>query len=169
MPMRSERAKPVRVDTPRAPAAKGSHTTHRLSVPTLRTVTDRLLRGLRQVLLTEPYSAREVRARLREDAAPIDSRTAAVHAAAARTGAWTRLLPKDASRESRLGLAASRLPTVVFWYRQGISAEEIGRRLTPFGEGCYGERAIDSACALIADLLNGKAACVGDQTRDERR
>src|SRR5438552_8917533 len=70
-----------------------------------------------------------------------DPRTAAVHAAAAEVGAWMRSLPGDAAREHRLGLAATRLPSVVFWYRQGLSSEEIGRRLTPFGCSSYGDRA----------------------------
>jgi len=78
----------------------------------------------------------------------------AVHAAAAEVGAWTHLLPSTARSEKELGLAASRLPAVVFWYRQGLSSYEIGRRLTPFGEASYGDRAIDAACALIARLLN---------------
>src|SRR5216684_4367162 len=103
----------------------------------------------------EPYSPREVRARLVDETSQADPRTAAVHAAAAQVGAWMRLLPGDAAREHRLGLAASRLPSVVFWYRQGLSSEEIGRRLTPFGCRCYGDRAINAACTLIAALLNG--------------
>jgi hypothetical protein len=65
-----------------------------------------------------------------------------------------RLLPENASRENCLGLAAARLPSVVFWFQRGASAEDIGRRLTPFGEACYGNRAIDAACALIAERLN---------------
>jgi hypothetical protein len=103
------------------------------------------------------YSPTEVRARLREDGSGSDPRTAAVHAAAAAIGAWMYLLPAEASREHHLGLAAARLPSVVFWYRHGLSAEEIGRRLTPFGCGCYGDRAIDAACALIAAHLNSAA------------
>jgi hypothetical protein len=114
-----------------------------------------LLGGLRQAA---PYSPREVRTRLRDRTVRDDPRTAAVQAAAAEVGAWMRLLPPDATREHRLGLAAGRLPTVVFWYRQGLSAEEIGRRLTPFGERCYGDRAIDAACTLIAALLNTERA-----------
>ena len=116
-----------------------------------RALSGSLLRGLRSI---EPYSPREVRARLLEDLSRGDARTAAVHAAAAETGAWMRLLPNDACREHRLGLAASRLPSVVFWHRQGLSAEVIGQRLTPFGERCYGDRAIDAACGVIAALLN---------------
>jgi len=119
----------------------------------------RLLAGdiLRQVRSHAPYSPDEVRARLRQSPSPTDPRIAVVHAAAAEIGAWVHLLPPDAHREEYLGLAASRLPTVVFWYCQGMSAREIGRRLTPFGESCYGDRAIDAACALIAEALNRRA------------
>ncbi len=100
------------------------------------------------------YGSHEVRLRLRPGSSLSGSRTVAVQAAAAEVGAWMRLLPRDAAREHRLGLAAGRLPSVVFWYREGLSAEEIGRRLTPLGESCYGDRAIDAACTLIAALLN---------------
>ena len=116
-----------------------------------RRLSGSLVRGLRSI---QPYGPREVRARLLEDVSRGNPRTAAVHAAAADIAAWTRLLPNDASREHRLGLAASRLPSVVFWHRQGLSAEVIGQRLTPFGERCYGDRAIDAACGMIAALLN---------------
>ena len=121
------------------------------SLQVLRALSGRLLHGLRS---SQPYSPREVRARLLEDRALGDPRTVAVHAAAAEVGAWMRRLPNDACREHRLGLAASRLPSVVFWHRQGLSAEVIGQRLTPFGESCYGDRAIDAACEVIAALLN---------------
>lgn len=114
-----------------------------------------LVRGLRHF---EPYSPREVRARLLDNPSQGDLRTAAVHAAAAEIGAWMRLLSNDATREHRLGRAASKLPSVVFWHGHGVSAEEIGRRLTPFGEQCYGDRAIDAACTAIAALLNSGAA-----------
>jgi hypothetical protein len=77
-----------------------------------------------------------------------------VQVAAAQVGNWMQLLPTDAAREHNLGLAAGRLPSVVFWFRAGLSAEQIGRRLTPLGESCYGDRAINAACALIAALLN---------------
>jgi hypothetical protein len=100
----------------------------------------------------QSYSPREVRARL-VDHEHEDPRTAAVHAAAAEVGAWMRLL-SNATREHCLGRAASRLPSVIFWHGHGLSAEEIGRRLTPFGEQCYGDRAIDAACTAIAALLN---------------
>jgi hypothetical protein len=114
----------------------------------------KVLRGLRSRARHAAYSPTEVRLRLRLDPADGNPRTQAVHAAAANIGAWTVLMPPDADRETRLSLAAARLPSVVFWYRQGLSPEEIGRRLTPFGDSTYGERAINAACALIARLLN---------------
>jgi hypothetical protein len=100
------------------------------------------------------YSSKEVRLRLQTGGLG-GPRTTAVQSAAAQVGGWMGLLPSDASREHNLGLAAARLPSVVFWFREGLSAEQIGRRLTPLGESCYGDRAIDAACSLIAALLNG--------------
>ncbi|MBV9327406.1 MAG: hypothetical protein JO352_27000 [Chloroflexi bacterium] len=97
------------------------------------------------------YTPAEVRQRLQVDHAD-DPRTAAVHAAAARVGVWSSLLrPQDAFD---LGRAADRLPTVVYWYRQGVSAGEIGRRLSPFGGAWDANRALDTAARLIAEVLN---------------
>jgi hypothetical protein len=97
------------------------------------------------------FTAQEVRQRLQLDC-PDDPRTAAVHAAAARTSLWSSRLPRRISFE--LGRAAHRLPTIVYWYRQGVPAHEIGRRLSPFGGAWDADRALDVAAALIADLLN---------------
>src|SRR5260370_32953918 len=94
----------------------------------LLTLSESLFRALGQA---EPYSPREVRARLVDEASQADPRTAAVHAAAAEVGAWMRLLPGDAAREHRLRLAASRLPRGVFWSRQGVSTEEHWRGPIP--------------------------------------
>src|ERR1051326_6859798 len=120
----------------------------------LLSVPGTLVRGMHLNRPFRPFSPAEVRSRLRIDAKDGDPRTLLVHAAAAEIGAWTHLLPPSARSERRLGLAASRLPSVVFWYRHGLSSYEIGRRLTPFGEASYGDRAIDAACALIAHRLN---------------
>jgi hypothetical protein len=99
-----------------------------------------------------PFTAEEVRQRLQVDC-PEEPRTAAVHAAAARTSLWSSRLPKRVSFD--LGRAANRLPTIVCWYRQGVPAHEIGRRLSPFGGAWDADRALDVAATLIADLLNG--------------
>jgi hypothetical protein len=81
-----------------------------------------------------------------------DERTAAVHAAAARTSVWSSRLPDRLA--FNLGRSAHRLPTVVYWHRQGIQPDEIGRRLSPFGTEWDADRALDAATSLIADVLN---------------
>ncbi len=99
----------------------------------------------------QSFTAEEVRQRLRlVDKAC--ARTAAVHAAAARTAIWSSLLPDNIARD--LGPAGHRLPTVVFWHSQGISLDDIGRRLSPFGGAWDADRAIAAASALIAYVLN---------------
>jgi hypothetical protein len=97
------------------------------------------------------FTPKEVRERLRIQIAA-DPRTAAVHAAAARTADWAEHVPDRMASE--LGRAAHRLPTIVYWYRQGVPASEIGRRLSPFGGAWDGDRAVDVASMLIARALN---------------
>ena len=99
----------------------------------------------------QPYSPEEVRLRLQKDELA-DPRTAAVHAAAARTALWSCLVSDKLA--SDLGPAAKRLPTIVLWYRQGVSAHEIGRRLSPFGGAWDADHALAVAAALIAYILN---------------
>jgi hypothetical protein len=97
------------------------------------------------------FTQEEVRRRLRAgDTACV--RTAAVHAAAARTAVWSALLPDNIARD--LGAAARKLPSVVFWHSQGISLEDIGRRISPLGGAWDADRALDTASALIAYVLN---------------
>jgi len=98
------------------------------------------------------FSPEEVRQRLRADLSA-DPRTRAVHAAAARTAVWSSRLPDRVAFD--LGRAAHRLPTVVFWYCQGVPELEIGRRLSPFGGEWDAERALMVAATLIANALNG--------------
>ena len=98
------------------------------------------------------YSAQEVLDRLQRDQPDGDARTLAVHTVTAMTGVWCTELPDRLILD--LGRAASRLPTVVFWYRQGLSAQEIGRRLSPFGTSWDAERALSAAATLIAQALN---------------
>jgi hypothetical protein len=112
--------------------------------------------GLRRLLgklprTTPDYSPEEVRLRLQQEELS-DPRTAAVHAAAARTGLWSSLASDQVAAE--LGRAATRLPSVVYWYRQGVSAHEIGRRLSPFGGAWDADHALAVAAALIAYVLN---------------
>ena len=106
---------------------------------------------LRLLAPRNTYTAREVRQRLLTD---VDDspRTAQVHAAAERTGVWASALSDSLALD--LGRAGTRLPTIVFWYRQGVPACEIGRRLSPFGSAWDADRALDVAATLIAQALN---------------
>ena len=97
------------------------------------------------------FTAQEVRQRLQVGTAH-DERTHAVHAAAARTAVWSSQLSDRLTFD--LGRAASRLPSVVYWYRQGMSLPDIGRRLSPFGTDWDANRALDAAATLIAQSLN---------------
>jgi hypothetical protein len=116
----------------------------------------RVNQGLRRLLglfprTAQPYSPEEVRLRLQTDELA-DPRTAAVHAAAARTAMWSGLVSDELAAD--LGPAAKRLPTIVLWYRQGVSPHEIGRRLSPFGGAWDADHALAVAAALIAYILN---------------
>ena len=116
----------------------------------------RVNQGLRRLLgifprTTQTYSPEEVRRRLQKDTLG-DPRTAAVHAAAARTALWSGLVSDKVAAD--LGPAANRLPTIVLWYCQGVSPHEIGRRLSPFGGAWDADHALAVAAALIAYILN---------------
>src|SRR5947208_4346479 len=104
----------------------------------------------RLLALRTSFTAQEVLSRLRLEVG--DPRTEAVHTAAARTSIWAGLLSDKVARD--LGRAANRLPTVVFWYCQGLTPHELGRRLSPFGGAWDAERALGVAALLIAELLN---------------
>ncbi len=106
---------------------------------------------LRRPERSAAFSAEEVKARLHDDPRA-EPRTAVVHAAAREVSGWTDLLSR--SDEFVLGRTASRLPTVIFWYQRGLSTEEIGQRLGPFGGSWDGERALAVASRLIATHLN---------------
>ena len=72
---------------------------------------------------------------------------------AARPSAWTDRLGRRQAWE--LGRLADRLPSIVSLYARGTPIEEIGRR-----EGCLTtytvERALDVACACIAEVLSSR-------------
>jgi hypothetical protein len=105
----------------------------------------------RLLLQRNSFTAAEVRQRLRLTS-PGEARTAAVHTAAAMTGIWSSLLPDRLAFD--LGRSATRLPTVVYWYSQGVPLHEIGRRLSPFGGVWDADRALDVASGLIAHAMN---------------
>lgn len=97
------------------------------------------------------YTPEEVRLRLQLDDTG-HPRTAAVHAAAAHCSLWSTLLSEKVALD--LGRSAARLPTIVYWYRQGIPPHEIGRRLSRFGGAWDADRAFGIASELIARALN---------------
>jgi hypothetical protein len=97
------------------------------------------------------FTAREVLQRLKADRVD-DPRTVAVLAAAAQISVWSSLLSQRMAVD--LGRAAHRLPTVVYWYREGVALGEIGRRLSPLGSDWDANRALDAAALLIAESLN---------------
>ncbi|HEY0582722.1 MAG TPA: hypothetical protein VGE94_11110 [Chloroflexota bacterium] len=97
------------------------------------------------------FTPEEVRQRLRSDDAT-HPRTRAVHAAAAHTGIWSSLLSDKVAAD--LGRAGNSLPLVVYWFRQGLSNQEIGQRLSPFGGAWDADRAVGVAATLIAQILN---------------
>jgi hypothetical protein len=105
---------------------------------------------LRLLAWHRTFTPQEVLVRLRQELD--DPRTAAIHAAAARSGLWSSLLSDKVA--SDLGRTSYRLPTIVYWYSQGMSASEIGRRLSPFGGAWDAEHALGVAAKLIAQLLN---------------
>jgi hypothetical protein len=123
------------------------------------------LRRYRAAVAFAPYTAAEVRTRLRQDP-DADPRTAAVHSIAAQTSAWGSLLSEETARD--LGRAAHRLPTVLFWFRQDVPLEEIGRRLSPFGGSFDAERAILTAAHLVAAVLNRNRVTLAHATLRER-
>lgn len=106
-------------------------------------------------LTRDTYSPAEVRERL-GDPNTLNPRTAAVHAAAARTGLWSAQL--DARTASQLGKSGRCLPLIVYWYCEGVALDQIGRRVSPFGSEWDADRAVDTASRLIAQLLNKQGA-----------
>jgi len=109
------------------------------------------LKRLRLLPQRHRFTPPEVRRRLlSEDLS--DPRTSAVRAAAARTAVWSALLSDRTAFE--LGRAAMRLPSIVYWYVQGVPPDQIGQRLSLFGSAWDAERALDVATSLIARSLN---------------
>ena len=83
----------------------------------------------------------------------VAERRDAVMEVAARPSIWTSRLGRQQVWE--LGRLADRLPTIVASYARGAQLEEIARR-----QGCLTtatvERALDVACACIAEHLNSR-------------
>jgi|SRR5471032_857818 hypothetical protein len=138
--------------------------------PSSNPSTSRFFKNLPRLLAqlprpARPYTPDEVRLRLQLDESD-HPRTAAVHAAAARCGVWFTLLPEKVAFD--LGRSAARLPTIVYWYRQGVPAHEIGRRLSRFGGAWDADRAFGVASELIARALNEGPGVRDQGSVDER-
>jgi len=97
------------------------------------------------------FTAAEVRALLGPEGAASPARRAAVLAVAAVPAAW---LDHVSTADSELTWwLMDRLPTLVYLYTCGASAEAMSARLG--GRGAWAiERALDTACAAIAARLN---------------
>lgn len=111
-------------------------------------------------LARDTYTAAEVRERLAPGSPVAEDepnfRTAAVRAAAAQTGVWSAHL--DSRTAADLGKSGRCLPLIVFWFCQGIPLDDIGRRISPFGSEWDANRALSTACRLIAQVLNSPDA-----------
>ena len=105
------------------------------------------------------YTASDVRTLL-DPSTPVhtsleeqEERRDAVIQIAARPSAWTGRLGRQRAWE--LGRLADRLPTIVGLYSRGVPLEEVAHRercLTAYTV----ERALDAACACIAEQLNSR-------------
>jgi hypothetical protein len=101
------------------------------------------------LIRTPGFTAREVQRLLREGAA--SERGRAVSRCVARSSDWLPATPDVVRCPFHY---QQRLTRIVYWYAQGESIEEIGRRLTAFHTSWGVERALDVACARIAACLN---------------
>lgn len=102
------------------------------------------------------FTASEVRATL--TVAPVGARGWAVARCAGDLHAW---LPPEPHYIECPYRAWRHLPRIVFWHARGESIEAIGRLLgLPNGTWDV-ERALDHACARIADALNRHPAIYG--------
>jgi hypothetical protein len=106
------------------------------------------------------YTEREVRMLLHPDASACDARCRAVRETAAVPGVWLARL--DAHEAYQLGRLSEPLPTIVFLYARGVSADEIAARVG--GWGPWGvEQALGVAARCIAAALNrGNGPTLGD-------
>lgn len=109
---------------------------------------------------TPGFTAREVRRLLQEGAA--SERGRAVSRCVARSTDW---LPPEADVVRCPHHYQQQLPRIVFWYSQGESVEQIGRRVSAFGTSWGVERALETACLRIADCLNGSPESYGFSPR----
>lgn len=108
------------------------------------------------LIRTPGFTAQEVRQLL--SVARDDQRSRAVARCAARVDAW---LPDEPHFIHCPLHAWQHLPRIVFWHTRGDSAEAIVRRIGVLGPAWGTDRALDVACARIADCLNRDPAAFG--------
>jgi hypothetical protein len=100
------------------------------------------------------YTPDEVRDLLRPDPDGPADRVEAVRAVASQPGRWLDGL--DAEQRRQLGDLADRLPALVFHHTLGRPVGELVSRFGGWSTWRY-ERALELACACIADQLNRSA------------
>jgi hypothetical protein len=101
------------------------------------------------LIRTPGFTVAEVQQLLREGAGT--ERGRAVSRCVARSSDWLPPVPDVVLcpfHYQRL------LPRIIFWYSQGESIEEIGKRVTAFHTSWGVERALLTACYRIAECLN---------------
>jgi len=101
------------------------------------------------LIRTPGFTAREVQRLLREGAT--SQRGRAVSRCVASSSDWLPLVPDVVKCPFHY---QQRLTRIVFWYAQGESIEEIGKRLTAFHTSWGVERSLAVACHRIAACLN---------------
>jgi hypothetical protein len=98
---------------------------------------------------TPGFTPQEVRQRL--NTIPADARGRAVARCAARLDAW---LPPEPHFIDCPQHAWQHLPRIVFWYTRGDLLDEIAERVGTLCVAWGVERALDVACARMAESLN---------------
>ena len=97
------------------------------------------------------YTADEVRELLRPDADGATDRVEAARAVASQPGRWLDRVTGEHRRQ--IGDLADRLPALVFHHTLGRPVGELVSRFGGWSTWRY-ERALELACACIADQLN---------------
>ncbi len=115
------------------------------------------------LIRTSVFTPTEVRQLL--SVAPTTPRGWAVARCAARVSAW---LPPEPHFIHCPQHTWQHLARIVFWYTRGDAIETIGQRLGTLGASWSTERALDVACARMADCLNQDGTSYGLPRRSWR-
>jgi hypothetical protein len=101
------------------------------------------------LIRTPGFTSQEIRHRL--NTFPDDARSRAIAACAARVDAWLPPAPHFVDCPYH---AWQHLPRIVFWYTRGDALDAIAGRIGSLGAAWGVERALDVACARMAERLN---------------